>query len=231
MFLARRNKMFAGFLPLALVSAIIGTGGLLALGGCGSSDSGSGSSGLPGSQTTLDQVTRGRYLVTSNGCSDCHNRGKDDPSDAQWLAGYTAGAQSGSFQIGPFLTYAANITPDAATGIGSRSDRQIFNALRYGLDPETTPDVVITSTTPGQGNFPATPEYLAPPMPWPALRHMTDEDLWAIVAYVKHGIKAVNNAVPDSQGPPDHWASSYTDAAVGPPTFPAYPASNEQFSP
>jgi len=41
-----------------------------------------------------------------------------------------------------------------------------YNALKFGLDPGATPDAVITSTTPGTGNFPATPHYLAPPMPW-----------------------------------------------------------------
>ena len=34
------------------------------------------------------------------------------------------------------------------------------------------------------------------PMPWPAFRHKPDDELWAIIAYVKHGIKPVNNAVP-----------------------------------
>ena len=91
--------------------------------------------------------------------------------------------------------------------------------------------LTITSTTPGQGNFPATPHYLAPPMPWPSFRHLSDSDLWAIVAYIEHGIKPVANTVPDSQGPPDFWASSYTDAAVGPANLPAYPVGNEQFSP
>src|SRR4029453_9009567 len=107
-------------------------------------------------------------------------------------------------------------------------DRQVYNALKFGLDPEDTPDVTITSTTPGQGNFPTQPHYLAPPMPWPTFRHMSDDDLWAIVAYIKHGIKGVTNTVPNSQGPPDFWASSYTDAAVGPANLPAYPAGNEQ---
>lgn len=60
--------------------------GLLLAAGCG----GSSSSGLPGGTTTLAQVTRGQYLVTSIGCPDCHNDGKDAPSDPQWLAGYTS---------------------------------------------------------------------------------------------------------------------------------------------
>src|SRR5207302_10892667 len=118
-----------------------------------------------------------------------------------------------------------------ATGIGRFTDRQLFNELRFGLDPADTPDVVITSTTPGQGNFPATPHYLAPPMPWPAFRHMTDDELWAIVAYIKHGIKPVSKTIPSSTGPGDFWASSYTTAAIGPYPAPAYPTASERFSP
>jgi hypothetical protein len=147
------------------------------------------------------------------------------------MAGYVAGTPGQPFQIGPFQTYPANLTPDTATGIGGDSDQQIFNALKYGLDPGATPDVVITSTTPGQGNFPTSPHYLAPPMPWFSTRHLSDSDLWAIVAYLKHGIKAVSNTVPSSTAPPDFWASSYTDTLIGPSTLPAYPTASEQFNP
>lgn len=215
---------------LALTSTI----GLFAAVGCGSSNSSS-SFGLPGGTATLDQVTHGRALVTSLGCTDCHNRGVDDPTSANWMAGYVGpagGAGQGTFNIGPFQTYAANLTPDTTTGLGALTDLQIYNAIKFGLDPGETPSVVITSTTPGAGNFPAAPHYLAPPMPWPAFRHLSDTDIWSIVSYLKHGIKPVTNVVPPSQGPPDHWAGSYSSAAIGPADFSAYPSSNnEQFTP
>jgi mono/diheme cytochrome c family protein len=212
------------------LAAALATFGVLAatLVGCGSSG---GSSGLPGGSATMDQVARGRYLVTTVGCTDCHNRGKDDPNDPNWLAGFIGnpGDQGpGAFQVGPFHTYAANITPDPTHGLGGFTDRQIYNALKYGLDPMETPDVVITSTTPGQGNFPSTPHYLAPPMPWPAFRHMSDSDLWAIVAYIKHGIKPNANQPPDTEEAPDFWASSYTPDKVGPVNLSPYPAAGEQ---
>lgn len=181
-------------------------------------------------KATLAQVQQGRALVIGMGCADCHNGGKHDPSDPNWLSGYHAGTPGQPFQIGPFKTYPANLTPHA-TGLKDHSDRQIFNALRYGLDPEVTPSVIITSTTPGAGNFPAAPQYLAPPMPWTAYRHLSDDQLWAIVAYIKHGIKPVDNTVPSSEAPPDFWASSYADAIVGPKDAPAYPAGNEEFTP
>ncbi len=123
-------------------------------------------------------------------------------------------------------------TPDPsntlnATGIGRFTERQIFNALRYGLRPEDTPDVEITSTTPGTGNFPMHPHYLARPMPWPSWRHMPDADLWAIAAYLKNGVRPVINKVPDSEGPPDFWASDYTAEKIGPYPALAFPTANE----
>jgi hypothetical protein len=186
---------------------------------------------LPGSPVTLDQVTRGRLLVAGTGCAHCHNRGLLNPNDPHWLAGYMPGEPDQPFQVGPFKTYAKNLTPDKDTGLGKFTDRQIFNVLRYGLDPDKTPDVVITSNTPGQGNFPANPEYLAPPMPWPYFRHKPDDELWDIIAYIRHGIKPVSNKVPDSEGPPDHWASAYTVDQVGPYPLPAFPGTNEEFKP
>src|SRR2546423_1300315 len=97
----------------ALLAAV--TAGLLALAGCGSSVDNS-VAGLPGSLASLAQVTRGHYLVTTHGCTDCHNRGKDDPTDTNWLAGYLPGTPRQPFQIGAYLTYPKNLTPDA-TGI------------------------------------------------------------------------------------------------------------------
>lgn len=96
--------------------------------------------------------------------------------------------------------YPRNLTPDDETGIGRYSERQLFNALRYGLNPAETPDVDITSSTPGKGNFPAKPVYMGPPMPWGAWRHMSDEELWSIAAYLKRAIKPVRHQVPENRG-------------------------------
>jgi hypothetical protein len=100
--------------------------------------------------------------------------------------------------------------------------------LRYGLRPGETPDVTITSTVPGQGNFPQNPKYLAPPMPWIAFRHLPDEDIRAIIAYLKHGVRPVSNRVPDSEGPPDFWASEYTPDKIGTWPAPPFPTARER---
>ena len=215
-----------------LIGLTVTAVGAIVIAGCGGSDnSGGGSSGLPSSSATQDQVQHGRALVTTMGCIDCHSHGVNNPNAANWLSGYTAGGRDpGTFQIGPFTTYAANLTP-SATGIGPLTDKQIYNALKHGLDPATAPDAVITGDTPGQGGFPAAPHYLAPPMPWTSTRHLADSDIWSIVAYLKHGVKPVANTVPNSQGPPDFWASSYTPDKVGPVDLSPYPAVGEQFTP
>ena len=175
--------------------------------------------------TLKDQLLRGRQLVIEHACGDCHGGGSN-PGSPTWLAGVTDSLQI--FQIGPFKTRPRNITPDNTTGIGRFTTRQLFNALRYGLRPGETPDVEITSTTPGQGNFPDNPKYLAIPMPWPAFRHMSDDDLRAIAVYLKQGVKPVSNRVGDSDGPPDFWASEYTLEKIGPYPASPFPTSREQ---
>ena len=171
------------------------------------------------------QVLRGRMLVIQKDCGGCHGGGPN-PSAKGYLVGMTD--PTGEFVIGPFKTRVRNITPDNTTGIGRFTERQIFNSLRYGLRPGETPDVEITSTIPGQGNFPARPKYMAPPMPWGSWRHSSDEDLWAIAAYLKQGVKPVVNKVADSEGPPDFWADTYSVANFGPyPALP-FPTANER---
>ncbi len=181
-----------------------------------------------------DLVARGRYLVVSHDCGGCHGGGSD-PAASGWLAGMMSPDRE--FLIGPcartpgaspcFHVRPRNLTPDNTTGLGRFSERQIFNALRYGLRPGETPDVEITSSTPGPGNFPAHPKYLAPPMPWPAWRHMPDQDLWAIAAYLKRAVKPVTNKVADSDGPPDFWMSAYTAEKIGSYPVAAFPTANE----
>lgn len=178
-----------------------------------------------------EQILRGRQLVIQSGCGDCHG-GMDNPAAPGFLSGWRPEFPPGmgQFQVGPFTTYARNLTPDNATGIGRFSERQIFNALRHGLRPGETPDVEITGTTPGHGNFPTAPKYLAPPMPWNAFRHLPDADLRAIAAYLKRGLRPVSNRVPDSDGPPDFWASTWPEMA-GPYPAPSFPTANERISP
>jgi hypothetical protein len=173
------------------------------------------------------QIMEGRYLVISHDCGGCHG-GNSDPRAPNWLVGVTV-PEIEDFKIGPFTTRPKNLTPDNQTGTGRFTERQLFNALRYGLRPEETPDVDITSMVRGQGNFPLHPHYLAVPMPWTAWRYMPDRELWAIAAYLKNGLKPRHNVVKDSEGPPDFWAGYYVPDTIG--TFPnpaPFPTVNEK---
>lgn len=183
--------------------------------------------GLPQGEATLEQVLRGRRLVVTRDCGGCHGGGAD-PTSPVWLAGIS---DEPIFQVNGFPMWARNLTPDAETGLGGVSERQIFNALRYGLRPRETPDMEITSTIPGQGNFPEQPRYLAPGMPWLYWRFMPDTDLWAIAAYLKHGLKPVVNPIPAGESPPDHWAAAYTPEQIGPAQLPPFPTAREQAPP
>jgi hypothetical protein len=191
-----------------------------------------GSGNGPMLSTLMDTIQFGRALAISHGCGDCHGGGPN-PSAPMWLVGFRAGTEDTLFWPakiptpgGMLLTLPRNLTPDNETGLGRFTERQIFNALRYGLRPGETPDVDITSSTPGEGNFPAAPKYLAPPMPWPAFRHMPDVELRAIVVYLKRGLKAQTNRVEPSDGPPDFWAGMYAQIA-GPYPAAAYPTAQE----
>jgi mono/diheme cytochrome c family protein len=66
----------------------------------------------------------------------------------------------------PFGTiYSSNITPDPETGIGKWTDRQIFAAVREGRRPDGT--------------------LIGPAMPSRSYRYLADEDVEAIVAYLR----------------------------------------------
>jgi hypothetical protein len=78
---------------------------------------------------------------------------------------------------GPWgVSFAANLTPDAATGIGGWSEEMFIKTLRTGKHLGTGRDIL-------------------PPMPWDAYGKMTDQDLKDIFAYLK-SLKPVANSVP-----------------------------------
>jgi mono/diheme cytochrome c family protein len=172
----------------------------------------------------LQQVLRGRKLVLDHACSACHG-GVWTPGQEGWLVG--ARTPDLVFRVDGLRVLPRNLTPHPTLGTGRYTERQIFNALRFGLRPGETPDVEITSSTPGEGNFPEKPRYLSLAMPWVAWRHMPDEDLWAIAAYLKHGVRPVAQDVPESEMPPDFWASRVTPERIGPHPSPPFPTANE----
>jgi mono/diheme cytochrome c family protein len=121
------------------------------------------------------RLERGRYLMSSlAACGNCHTpRGPDGaPQMDRELSG------GPPVKDAPFTAYPANITPDLETGIGRWTDAQLKRAIREGKRPDGS--------------------LIGPPMPFGFYRNMSDEDLAAIVAYLRQ-VKPVKNAVPKSE--------------------------------
>lgn len=100
-------------------------------------------------------IERGRYLTSVADCGACHT----DPADKRPFAG-------GRPIETPFGTVlAANITPDAQTGIGSWTDEDFDAALRRGRMPDGS--------------------HLYPAMPYEYFARMSKDDVLAIRAYLR----------------------------------------------
>jgi len=150
------------------------------------------------------QIKRGEYLVNYGGCNDCHTPkmltpNGPQPDPARLLSGHPADAQLPPVPpgvvgpnpnqwaaltnadltawAGPWGTsFAANITPDIATGIGGWTGDQFIKTMRTGKHL-------------GVGRP------ILPPMPWFDLAVLNDGDLRAVFAYLK-SIKPIKNQVP-----------------------------------
>ncbi len=154
-------------------------------------------------KTRQAQVQRGEYLVTITGCHDCHTPMKmtpmgpapdftralsGHPPDAAEPAGtigktdmMLTGSDLTSFRMPWGIVYSRNLTPDKS-GLGDWTEAQFIKTVRTGRHQ-------------GEGRP------LMPPMPWPGVAAMTDEDVKAVFAYLR-SIKPIVNAVPDPKVPP-----------------------------
>lgn len=147
------------------------------------------------------QLDWGEHIVTVSGCNDCHTPKKMTErgpvlDSALWLSGHPANmpypdvdriemeskgyavTQTLTSWVGPWgVSFAANLTSDA-TGIGNWQEEHFIIAIREGKFK-------------GMRNG----RDLLPPMPWDMFRHMTDDELKAVFAYLK-STKPVQNVVP-----------------------------------
>lgn len=148
----------------------------------------------------------GEHLVTIGTCNDCHTPKKmtahgPEIDSSLLLSGHPANepppdidrkeieskglivASTLTSFVGPWgISYAANLSSDA-TGIGGWQESNFITALR-------------------EGKFKGLPSGrpLLPPMPWQMYKHMTDDELKAIFAYLK-STKPINNVVPPPAPP------------------------------
>jgi hypothetical protein len=143
-------------------------------------------------------IKRGEYLINAGACHDCHSPkimtpSGPTPDPERLLSGHPKDealppivntndwilfSNGVTSFVGPWgQSFAANLTPHA-TGIGNWTFEHFKTAIRKGKYKglEGSRDLV-------------------PPMPWQFYSKISDDDLYALFAYLK-SIKPVDNLVP-----------------------------------
>jgi len=138
----------------------------------------------PAAAQDSDLIARGEYLVTGPaGCGNCHS-----PMGPQ---GFIAGQELSGRVVednDAFTAIAPNITP--AGHAGTWSDAEFIRAIREGIRPDGS--------------------IIGPPMPFTFYRGLSDNDLAAMVAYLRTipsvendpGQSVYNIPLPPAYGPP-----------------------------
>jgi mono/diheme cytochrome c family protein len=118
-------------------------------------------------EVTPERVERGKYLVDGAGaCGVCHTTWVDaNPLAGESPAGYLAGGNYIEVKSEGYGVWVPNITPEPDTGLGKWTDDQIMRAIRDGIHAD--------------GHL------LLPFMPFPSYQHLSDEDVRAVVAYLR----------------------------------------------
>lgn len=155
-------------------------------------------------QTTAEKIARGKYIVSTSGCHDCHTpwqMGPNGPApdtnralsghpqdfrvppppkpEGPWIA---AVAATNTAWAGPWgVSFTANLTPDPETGLGKWTQRNFIETIRTGRHM-------------GRGRE------VLPPMPIMVYNNFSDADLAAIFSYLQ-SIPAIRNRVPEPLPP------------------------------
>ena len=122
-------------------------------------------------------VERGEYLTEIMVCVECHTPGV--------LSGQPPGPMLSGSEVGyeiPFqgVYFGANLTPDNETGLGTWSEDDIVKAIRTGERPDG--------------------RILSAVMPSRSFARLTDEDAYAIAAYLK-SLPPTSNQTMGAYGP------------------------------
>jgi mono/diheme cytochrome c family protein len=151
-----------------------------------------------------EKVARGKYIVSTAGCHDCHTPWKMGPNGPapdfeRALSGHPAelvmppaprpempwvmtASATNTAWAGPWgVSFTANLTPDPETGLGKWTAKNFIDTIRNGRHL-------------GAGRP------LLPPMPAPVYAQMTDADLEAVFAYLQT-LPAIKNPVPQPLPP------------------------------
>jgi mono/diheme cytochrome c family protein len=154
---------------------------------------------------TVERVARGRYLVSTSGCMDCHTPLKmgpqgPEPDMNRVLSGHPETLKIASAPVvpeGPWMmiasvtntafagpwgvSFTANLTPDPETGLGRWTVDDFKATIRTGRHL-------------GRGRE------ILPPMPIPAYSNFSDPDLEAVFDYLRT-LPPVKNHVPEPSAP------------------------------
>ncbi len=162
-------------------------------------------------QAAAEKIARGKYIVSTSACHDCHTPWKmgangPEPDMTRALSGHpqdfklppppklempwvAAFAATNTAWAGPWgVSFTANLTPDPETGLGKWTQRNFIETIRTGRHM-------------GRGRE------ILPPMPVMVYNNFTDEDLAAIFSYLQ-SIPAVKNRVPEPLPPPHPVATA-----------------------
>ena len=135
---------------------------------------------------------RGRYVLLTTECTGCHvTPGPQGPIPEMYLAG---GRTFVTAAHGTVVT--RNLTPDKETGLARRTDEDVKRVLRSGVFPDGRPI-----------------SHMA--MPWAQFSNWSDEDLHAVVVYLRH-IKPVRHEIPPpAPGTPDAIVPGAVEVVYG----------------
>jgi hypothetical protein len=128
---------------------------------------------------TPARLARGKYLYTLADCDGCHSQ-----RDFSRFNGPVVESGRGMGNVFPpdlglpGVVAPRNITPDKRTGIGNWTDGEKIRAIREGISRDGTA--------------------LFPMMGYERFRHMSDEDVYSLVAYL-NTLTPVRNAIPRSK--------------------------------
>lgn len=128
--------------------------------------------------TDLASIERGRYLVFGPAhCSSCH--GGTDRAHPETLVPDIPLTGGLEFAMGPLgSSWAANLTPDVATGIGGRTDAELARAIRTGVLHDGRVSILM--------------RYSA--------ANLADEDLAAVLGYLRSAAPVSHPVPPAEQG-------------------------------
>jgi hypothetical protein len=129
---------------------------------------------------TPEKIERGKYLANNvMVCMDCHSE-RDWTKYAGPVIKGTEGKGGEKFEEEgiPGVLYVRNITPAKKTGIGNWTDGELMRAITNGVNKDG--------------------EALFPMMPYQNYNKITQEDLEAVVSYVR-SLKPIENEVPPTE--------------------------------